>query len=371
MNRLWVRISLSFVGIIILLVSVPTTIGFVRQAFIADNADVSSGVEDESKDSGGPPFISSEELEENPGKAIVQMMVRIFVITAILGSIIGIITARGLTAPLDRLAEAAQAIGAQDLSRRVQVKGSVEIRAVAQAFNDMAAALEEAETLRSNLLADVAHELRTPLTVIQGNLRAILDDVYELDKAEIARLYEQTRHLTRLVNDLRELAQAEAHKLPLSLATVDVASWVQETTAAFHPIAEAEGITLRCEIIGEPPRLVADKARLTQSLHNLLYNAVQHTPRGGTITIQVEQHQDKVCLRVQDTGAGIAPEHLDQVFDRFYRTDRARSRDTGGTGLGLAIVRAIVQAHGGEVTAQSAGAGRGSIFTIQLPREPV
>jgi signal transduction histidine kinase len=367
MNRLWVRISLTFVGIIVILICLPLTFGFARQAFITNNGGVSSRIETGSQGGSGLPLVNSEAFEENPGKAIVQTMLRVLFVTSILGSIIGVITARGLTAPLNQLAKAAQDIGAQDLSRRVEVKGSAEIKTVARAFNDMAAALEQAEALRSNLLADVAHELRTPLTVIQGNLRAILDDVYELDKAEIARLYEQTRHLTRLVNDLRELAQAEAHKLPLSLAKVDVAAWVQDTVAAFRPIAEAEGITLNFEIIGEHPHLLADRARLTQSLHNLLYNAVQHTPSGGTVTIQVEQLQDRVYLRVQDTGRGIAPEHLDRVFDRFYRTDRARSRDSGGTGLGLAIVRAIVEAHGGKVTVESQGLGQGSTFTIQLP----
>jgi signal transduction histidine kinase len=365
MNRLWVRISLTFVGIIVVLMCVPITFGATRQALIADDASARIGVGPDHN--GGLPFVDSETLEENPGKAIVQMMLRLLLITSALGSLIGVIIARGLTAPLDQLAEAAQDIGAQDLSRRVEVKGSDEIKAVARAFNDMAAALEQAETLRSNLLADVAHELRTPLTVVQGNLRAILDDVYQLDKAEIARLYEQTRHLTRLVNDLRELAQAEAHKLPLNLTTVDAVAWVQETATTFEPIAAAEGVALRVEIPETRPQLQADKARLTQSLHNLLYNALQHTPVEGTITVRVEQGPGEVHLRVQDTGAGIAPGHLPHVFDRFYRADRARSRDSGGTGLGLAIVRAIVEAHGGAVTAQSQGLGRGSTFTIKLP----
>lgn len=365
MNRLWVRISLTFVGIIVVLMCVPFALGATRQALIRD--DASPRIDARPGNGNGLPFVDDEALEENPGKAIVKMMLGLLLVTSILGSIIGVIIARSLAAPLDRLAEAAQDIGAQNLSRRVEVKGSDEIRTVARAFNEMAAALEQAETLRSNLLADVAHELRTPLTVVQGNLRAILDDVYQLDKAEIARLYEQTRHLTRLVNDLRELAQAEAHKLPLNLNALDVVAWVQETTATFDPIAAAEDVTLRVETPETRPQLQADKARLTQSLHNLLYNALQHTPAGGTITAQVEQGPGAIYLRVQDTGAGIAPEHLVHVFDRFYRADRARSRDSGGTGLGLAIVRAIVEAHGGTVTAASQGPGRGSTFTIKLP----
>ncbi|MCP4516557.1 MAG: HAMP domain-containing protein [Delftia sp.] len=361
MNRLWVRISLTFVGIIFFLICLPVTLGVARNAFGERDA---SHVERDA-----PSFVDTVAFEQNPGKAALQLTLRILVVTAVIGSIIGAITARSLAAPLEKLAQAAQAIGAQDLSRRVEVRGSDEVQAVAQAFNDMAADLEQAEQLRSNLLADVAHELRTPLSVVQGNLRAILDGVYELDQAEIARLYEQTRHLTRLVNDLRELAQAEARQLPLSLATLDVSAWVQQTAANFAPIAEEQGIRLQVEIQGHVSHLRADKARLTQGLHNLLYNAVQHTPAGGAITVQVAHQHDELRLRVRDTGAGIALQDLDHVFDRFYRADRSRSRDGGGTGLGLAIVRAIVEVHGGKVTVESEGPGKGSVFTIRLPCE--
>jgi signal transduction histidine kinase len=289
------------------------------------------------------------------------------IFVAIIGIVVGAIVSRSLTAPLNKLAEAAKAIGSQDLSRRVEVRGSDEIKTVALSFNEMAAELENAETMRANLLNDVAHELRTPLTVIQGNLRAILDDVYELDKDEVARIYDQTLHLNRLVDDLRVLAQAEANRLPLNSDELDVVPWVQEVATTFRPIAKEKGVTLRVEILGEHPHIQADADRFTQSLLNLLYNALQHTQSGDTITIQVEECQDKFCLRVIDRGEGIPPEHLPHVFDRFYRADPARSRDTGGTGLGLAIVRAIVDAHGGEITATSDGIGRGSTFTIQLP----
>lgn len=361
LNRLWVRISLNFVGIVVFIIFVPMMFalmfGVARKTIHPDESVFP------------PPMVNprGELMDVNPGAAIAGMTLGILVTTTIIGSVVGAITARGITAPLDRLAQAAKSIAAHDLGSRVEISGSVEIKTVAQAFNEMAAELEQAEQLRSNLLADVAHELRTPLTVIQGNLRAILDDVFELDKTEIAHLYEQTRHLTRLVNDLRELAQAEARQLPLSLAELDVNAWVQEIAAAFHPIAEAENVNLEVDVTSQTIHLQADKARLTQSLHNLLYNALQHTPAGGAITIQVKQCAESICLHVRDTGAGIAPEHLEHIFDRFYRTDRARSRDTGGTGLGLAIVRAIAETHGGGVTAASEGIGQGSIFTIELP----
>jgi signal transduction histidine kinase len=197
-------------------------------------------------------------------------------------------------------------------------------------------------------------------------LRAILDDVYELDKTEIARLYDQTRHLSRLVDDLRELAQAEANQLPLNVTTVDLATLIEETAGIYAPIIEAEGLTLSLQL-EQVPTVQGDRARLAQCLQNLLNNSIHHTPRGGEITVALASETGQVRLRVRDTGQGIAAEHLLHVLDRFYRVDPARRRDTGGTGLGLAIVRAIVEAHGGKLTAASKGLGQGSTFTIQLP----
>jgi len=345
MNRLWVRISLTFAVIVVFVFLIPLVIGVSTGSFGFEN---------------GP-------LSRVPGRFLAQGLWRFAIMVATIGTAVGIISSRSLTAPLNKLAEAAKAIGSQDLSRRVEVKGSDEIRVVAQAFNEMAAALEKAETLRSNMLADVAHELRTPISVIQGSLRAILDDVYELDKTEIARLYDQTRHLSRLVDDLRELAQAEANQLPLNVITVDLATLIEETAAIYAPIIEAEGLTLQLELQDEVPTVQGDRARLAQCLQNLLNNAIHHTPRGGEITVELAYETGQVQLRVRDTGQGIAAEHLPHILDRFYRADPARGRDTGGTGLGLAIVRAIVEAHGGKLTAASEGLGQGSTFTVQLP----
>jgi two-component system OmpR family sensor kinase/two-component system sensor histidine kinase BaeS len=291
-------------------------------------------------------------------------------VTGLFGILFGVLASRNLTAPLSRLAEAAQAIGARDLSRRVEIGGSDEVREVAQAFNEMAAALEGAETLRRNLLADVAHELRTPLSVLQGNLRAILDDVYALDKAEVARLYDETRLLSRLVNDLHELAQAEAGHLALNRQPTQFAELVQSTATAFGAAADAKGVALNWHIPTDLPPVLADPARLTQVLHNLLDNALRHTPAGGNIALRAGCDDGEVWLDVQDSGEGIAPQDLPRVFDRFYRADPARSRATGGSGLGLAIVRAIVEAHGGQVSVASQGVpGQGSTFTLRLPVE--
>jgi signal transduction histidine kinase len=261
-------------------------------------------------------------------------------------------------------------IGSRQLDYRIDTtKGGTEIQAVAKAFNGMAERLEKAETVRKNLLADVAHELRTPLTVIQGNLRAMLDGIYPMSEEEIAGLFDQTLHLTRLVDDLHELAQAEANQLTLDIDDVNIAELVQVCASAFRPLVDEKEIKLRPELLGKLPSISADRTRLAQALHNLINNAIQHTSANGTITIQAEHIAESIVIRVSDTGDGIDPIHLPHVFDRFYRTDSSRMRysDQTGSGLGLAIVRAIVESHGGQVHVESDGRDQGSLFTILLP----
>ncbi len=281
--------------------------------------------------------------------------------------VFGIVMSRTLTAPLDNLVEGAKAIGKRDLSRRVEEKGTDEVKAVAHAFNEMAADLEEAEQLRRNLIADVAHELRTPLTVVQGNLRAMLDEVYPLNQTEVTRLYDQTRLLSRLINDLHELAQAEARQLPLNIQEIDLSNLITTIGETFAPIAETKDITLHTDVPDDLPHIPVDSARLTQVLNNLLNNGLRHTSGAGSITIAAHRNGGFIRVEVSDSGEGISPEHLPHIFDRFYRTDPARSRDKGGAGLGLAIARAIIEAHDGKITAVSKGEGQGSTFTIRLP----
>jgi signal transduction histidine kinase len=314
----------------------------------------------------------SVETFDNQGTAIIQRTISallvITVISGVLGAIGGTLMSRSLTAPLSRLAEAAQAIGARDLSRRVNVEGTKEVVELANAFNDMAEGLQQAETLRRSMVADIAHELRTPLSVLKGNLHALLDDVYPLTKAEVSRLYDQTHLLSRLVNDLHELSQAEAKQLPLNWQDVDLPQLILEQSAAFNPLLEEKGITLKIDTLSNVPKVRADPARLAQILGNLVMNAAAHTPIGGIITLGLAQEKETLLLSVTDNGDGIPTEHLPHVFDRFYRTDRSRTRSTGGAGLGLAIVRALTELHGGSVAVTSDGvAGNGSRFTVRLP----
>lgn len=360
MNRLWVRLSLGFstVFLMVLMASLVTAL-FTNPDFTNAQENI-------------PPEVLAylDKMDRERRFPNATIFLATFGLAAVTT---GVLMSRSLTAPLAELEKAAQAIGLQNLSQRVEVRGTQEIQAVATRFNEMAGQLEEAESLRRNLLADVAHELRHPLHVLQGNLQAILDDVYPLSKEEIARLLEQTHHLTGLVNDLHELAQAEAHQLVLQKEITDMAALVKETAVAFKPIAASHDIALTVELLGPQPHLAVDAGRLRQVLGNLLGNALRYTPAGGKILVTAVQEGDAQAdtfqIRVKDTGIGIAAENLPRVFDRFYRADSARNRSTNSLGLGLAIAKAIVEEHNGQLQATSPGVGKGSTFTVSLPAQ--
>jgi signal transduction histidine kinase len=367
MNQLWVRISLIYIGIVVFLILIPAVIYLTLQADELPLGNSTSEVIPESFELSESSLPLIDRLVNNPRTTLVVRLIRILLSISLVGILVGVISSRGLSAPLRNLAKAAQAVGSQDLSQRIDVKGSDEIREVALAFNAMAAALEEADHLRNNMLADIAHELRTPLSVIQGNLRAILDDVYELDKVEVARLYDQTRQLSRLVEDLHDLTLLEAKQFSFNLSELDLIELVQNVGAIYQPIFEDVGVNLQLDLPGEVSQVEGDQARLTQCLNNLLNNALRHTPEGGEVRITLQEEGDQVRLSVQDNGAGIEEDHLPHLFDRFYRVDPDRNRKTGGSGLGLAITQALVLAHEGTISAISDGRDRGSTFSIRLP----
>ncbi len=282
-----------------------------------------------------------------------------------LGLVMSIVISYMLAQPLGHLALAARSFAGRDWSHRVQERGADEIREVAREFNTMAQTIQDADAQRRNLMADVAHELRTPLTVLQGNLRAMLDGVYPLEMREIGSLYDETRLLSRLVDDLRELALADAGQLPLHVQSVDLPECVGSVVASFAPVAEAQGVALQFD---DTPgiRLNADPDRLSQIVRNLLANALRHTPGGGRIVVSVRQAAGAVEIDVADTGEGIPAQELPHVFDRFYRGDKSRARSSGSTGLGLAIAKAWIEAMGGSIGVTSEE-GKGSRFRLTLP----
>jgi two-component system OmpR family sensor kinase/two-component system sensor histidine kinase BaeS len=297
-----------------------------------------------------------------------ELILLVTSVGGVIGVLSGILISRWLTSPLDDLATAAADIGAGQLDRRVRVVGTEEVQSLARSFNQMVTQLERAEKLRRNLVGDVAHELRTPITALQANLYAILDDAYPMTKAEITGLYEQTRMLSRLVDDLHELSLAEAGQLTLDRKPVNLNATLEDFVAPFRSVAENKQIRFQLNLSPGLPPVTIDEERINQVLHNLFSNALRHTQAGGEISISVARNGAGLCVAVRDTGEGIPAEHLPNVFERFYRADFARSRQAGGSGLGLAIAKAIVEAHGGQVEVVSTGiAGEGTTFTVHLP----
>lgn len=278
---------------------------------------------------------------------------------------VSILGATRLVRPLHALTGAAQRMRDGDISARVEARPGGELGQLTEAFNEMASQRAWLERQRGELVSDVAHELRNPLANIRNLLEAAQDGVVELDPDLVSSLLEEALLLQHVIDDLRDLSAAEAGELRLHPEPVDLSDSLGQVVAMHQTSAERAGIGIESHVDGDPV-LTADPVRLRQVLANLVSNAVRHTTAGGTVTIRASQDGDVIAIAVSDTGPGIAADDLPHVFDRFWRAEKSRSRQTGGSGLGLAIVRDLVAAHHGTVTVTSPP-GEGATFTIRLP----
>ncbi len=269
--------------------------------------------------------------------------------------------------PIGRLAAAAERIAGGSYGERVSVASSDELGVLASAFNDMAAALESAELRRRQLLADLAHELRTPIATIEGYVEGVRDGVVPATAETWAVLTTETGRIGRLVDDLQKVSKAEERQLDLRIRRCAPTEIVDDAVRAAAPSYAAKGVALEAATSDRLPPVAVDGDRVGEVFANLLDNALRHTPPGGRVDVHAERRGQLVEIAVSDTGDGIAPEHLERVFERFYRVDGGRARARGGSGIGLAIARALVEAHGGSIRAESDGAGRGSRFVVSLP----
>jgi signal transduction histidine kinase len=287
--------------------------------------------------------------------------------------VIGFFVFRAITRPIDRLTRAAHQLAQGDLSARVVVDdqasrlGPDEISELSSAFNTMASSLQQSEQVRRDMTADIAHELRTPLAVMRGNLEAMLDGVYPFDAEHLNPVLNQVNLLTRLVDDLRTLALAEAGQLRLERHPTDLAVLLQNVLTSFEAQAAAQQVALRAEIAPDLPAVELDPDRMQQTIGILISNALRYTPPQGSITVAARTDRTSVTIEMADTGIGIAPEDLPHVFDRFYRADKSRARESGGSGLGLTIAKSLVEAHGGSIRALS-GPSTGTKMVIDLPK---
>jgi len=275
---------------------------------------------------------------------------------------------RRILSPVKALTLTARRLGKGDFSQRLGFKGKGEVGELAQAFNSMADDLERAEKLRRSMVADTAHELRTPLSNIQGYLEAIDDGVIAPDTATIHSLYEEANLLSRLVADLQELALADAGELKLLTQPFDITELINRAVAAAGTQAAVKEVALSTDLPVNLPAVNIDPQRISQVLHNLLKNAIAYTAKGDTINLAARQEDNQLAVSVTDTGEGISPEDIPNIFERFYRADKSRTRTAGGSGLGLSIAKKLVELHGGKIEVRSAlGKGTQFIFTIPLP----
>lgn len=281
-----------------------------------------------------------------------------------LAAVAALIVAYYLTRPINRLTTAANALAAGDLTHRVEATGPGEIAHLGEAFNEMADSLAESEELRRRLVADVAHELRNPIAGLRAQVEGIADGILPADGPRLASIADDTRYLSRLVADLQELSAAEAGQLRYEMQRTDLAALARAEAERARPLAHAD-----VDVVFEPCGALAveaDEGRISQVMRNLIANALRHTET-GTVTVACSSAPGLARVEVRDTGEGIPETDLPYIFERFYRADAARARDTGGSGVGLAVSRRIVEDHGGSVFAANREGGGAAVgFTVPL-----
>lgn len=276
---------------------------------------------------------------------------------------------RRIQGSLGKLAEAAKGMSRGRYDTRAPALGAgAKVDGVATAFNTMAARLQSTEGTRRRMLSDLAHEMRTPISVLTVYCEGLQDGVIHWDETTSEIMTDQLGRLTRLVEDITDVSRAEEGRIDLDRAEQPVLELLHTAAEAHRESYAAKGVALDVDVDDETGVLEVDQQRMGQVLGNLLTNALRHTPAGGTVTVSAtHQMPGQVVLCISDTGEGISAEQLPQMFERFWRGDTARDRDHGGSGIGLAISKALVEAHGGTLTAASPGPRHGAVFTIQLP----
>ncbi|MEP6775859.1 MAG: ATP-binding protein [Chloroflexota bacterium] len=330
---------------------------------------------------------ASESLRTAYMTSVTQAVLVAAAVSSLFAVVASLFISGRIAGPLRRVVAATRRIAAGNYAERVGIAANRggggggdeerrdEIGQLAHSFNEMASSLEATERRRVDLLGDVAHELRTPISTLEGYLEGLLDGLVEPSQETWARLHSEASRLHRLVDDLQELSRAEARQLSLKQEVVDPKQIAEVALHRMERPVEERGLSLRAKLPAGLPPVLADRDRVVQVLNNLLTNALRYTPPPGEVTLSIERVPgagaggmgDQLLFRVADTGVGIAPEHLPHLFERFFRVDKSRSRAAGGSGIGLTISKALVEAMGGRIWAESAGVGNGSAFSFTLP----
>jgi len=290
------------------------------------------------------------------------------VIAATLVALIAsLIISRNIVAPVRSMTNASGRIAEGHYDERVALQGNDELSQLARSFNQMAEQLEQVESMRRQLIGDVAHELRTPLTAIKGSAEALMDGVLPASDETYLQIHAEAERLSHLVDDLQELSRVESRATQLDIHPADSTALIQTVTKRLQHQFDEKRVTLTSSLPHDPIIVLADGDRVIQILTNLIGNALQYTPENGTVTVLIERDKNEARISVRDTGFGIPADQLTHIFDRFYRVDKSRSRAHGGSGIGLTIAKHLVEAHGGKIWAESAGENKGSVFVFTLP----
>jgi signal transduction histidine kinase len=360
------NLMVILVGVIILAITIQVTIPAAFNRHMGMMA--SGGMMGMGLGQGQGP---GKTLFENFRASMFESLGYAVVASVLAALLVSLFLSRRIVAPVRDLTDASQRLTDGHYDERVQVNGSDEIAQLAARFNQMTAQLEQVESMRRQLIGDVTHELRTPLTSIKGYMEGLVDGVLPSTPETFNQIHHEADRLSRLVDDLQELSRVEAKAYPLDFRSVAVSNLVQTTVKRLSPQATAKRIGLRSSLPADLPHIQADEDRITQVLVNLVANAIQHTPEDGEVTISAARHENEIYISVQDTGIGVPPEHLANLFTRFYRVDKSRSRNAGGgSGIGLTIAKHLVEAHGGRIWAESVGEGQGSTFSFSLKIAP-
>ena len=285
--------------------------------------------------------------------------------------VVSLFVSRRIVEPLHTLSTVSRRLAEGFYRERTRISSDDEIAQLSQSVNQLADALDQTERHRLALLADVTHELRTPLATIGGYMEGLLDGVIKPSTQTFSLILSETNRLQRLIEDLELLSRVEAGQLPVVARRTDLEAVLAGTVAKFEPIFAANQVTLHLQIEANLPHVWADPDRIDQVLINILANACRYTPANGSVTLRAFYLEHLVTVLVRDTGVGISAEHLPHVFERFYRVDKSRARQSGGNGIGLAIAKHLVYAQGGEIWAASDGQGKGSTFCFTVPLAPV
>ena len=288
-------------------------------------------------------------------------------IVALAVLVINALVLRTITRPIGELNEGISRMSKGDLSARVRVRGNNEFAGLARAFNSMSERLEQLDNSRSQFVSNASHELKTPLSTMKILIETLMyQDPMDpaMTKEFLTDVNKEIDRLNGIVSDLLTLVNIDSG-MKLNLEELNIGSLLQEQVKRLSPLARENGVELDCQV-KESPEINGDALKLQQVVYNIIDNAIKYTPRGGEVHCALTRSGKRAIIRVTDTGVGIPEADLPHIFDRFYRVDKARSRETGGTGLGLSIVKQFVLLHGGNITAKSAP-GKGSTFVIELP----